>query len=449
MKNTKRRYEVYSFFDSTGIAAHLTKMAEKGWLIEKMSPFGWIYRRIDPKKITFFISYFPKASEFDPEPTEEQKIFLDFCRHTGWELAASSAQMQIFYNEQENPIPIETDPAIEVETIHRAAKKNFLPTYFLLLLLSVWNSGMFVSRLLKDPIGLLSDTSSLLAQFAFTMLFLLCIVELSGYFIWHVKAKKAAEHGEFIKSFGYSRLQQIIAAVVLVGFVDYIITLIMYGPALQRTVGIVMIFYTIALIILVNGVKQFLKHMQAPRSFNRVITLSASVLLSFAMMGGITFGILRASQNGLFEESPPAPLTIVDLLGTEYDRYEEKWGSRRSSESLLLGLYVMQQHLGFDGFLEYTITEVKLPPLYEFCKKSLLNSRKDEVVDGQIEFYEHFEPVDPTPWQAQEAYRLYWSYGHFIDQYLLCYEKRIMVVTFSWEPTAEQMAIVGDTLSGE
>ena len=113
----------------------------------------------------------------------------------------------------------------------------------------------------------------------------------------------------------------------------------------------------------------------------------------------------------------------------------------------------MQQHLGFDGLqsltLEYTITEVKLPPLYEFCKKSLLNSRKDEVVDRQVEFYEHFEPVDPTPWQAEEAYRLYWSYGHFIDQYLLCYEKRIMVVTFSWEPTAEQMAILGDKLSGE
>ena len=309
---------------------------------------------------------------------------------------------------------------------------------------------MFIFRLLKDPIGLLSDSAGLFAQLAFTMLFLLCVVELSGYFIWHSKAKKAAEHGEFIKSFGHLLFQRIIAAVVLVGFAYYITTLIMYGPALQRTVGIVMIFYTIALIVLANGVKQFLKNMQAPGSFNRVITVTVIVLLSFVMMGGITFGILRASQNGMFEESSPAPLTIVDLLGAEYDRYEEKWGSRRSSESLLLGLYVMQQHLGFDGLrsltLEYTITEVKLPLLYEFCKKSLLDSRKDEVVDGQIEFYEHFEPVDPTPWQAEEAYRLYWSYGNFIDQYLLCYEKRIMVVTFSWEPTAEQMEIIGQTL---
>ena len=453
MKNTKRRYDVYSFFDYTGIAAHLTKMAEKGWLIKKISPFGWIYRKIEPKKITFFISYFPKASEFDPEPAEEQKIFLDFCRHTGWELAAASAQMQIFYNEQENPVPIETDPAIEVETIHRAAKKNFLPTYFLLLLLSVWNSGMFVSGLLSDTIGLLSNAASLFAQFAFTMLFLLCIVELSGYFMWHSKAKKAAEHGEFIKSFSSSRLQRIIAAVLLVGFAYYIITLIMYGPALQRTVGFVMIFYTIALIIFANSVKQFLKHVQAPRGFNRVITLSAIVLLSFAMMGGITFGILRASQNGLFEESPRAPLMIGDLLGAEYDGYTSM---QRGSESLLLGSFVMQQHPEFDTEytaekqdMYYAITEVKLSSLYEFCKNSLLNSSKDEVVDGQVVFYEHYEPIDPIPWQAEEAYRLYWSAGHFIDRYLLCYEKRILVITFSWEPTAEQMAIVGDKLSGE
>ena len=90
MKDTKRRIETFSFFDYTNIALHLTKMAEKGWLLEKISSFGWTYRRTAPKKLTFCVCYYPKASEFDPEPTKE---FHDFCEHTGWILAVTSAQM--------------------------------------------------------------------------------------------------------------------------------------------------------------------------------------------------------------------------------------------------------------------------------------------------------------------------------------------------------------------
>ena len=64
MKDTKRRIEAFSFFDHTGIARHLTKMAGRGWLLEKISNFGWTYHRIAPKKLTFSVCYYPKASDF-------------------------------------------------------------------------------------------------------------------------------------------------------------------------------------------------------------------------------------------------------------------------------------------------------------------------------------------------------------------------------------------------
>ena len=77
------------------------------------------------------------ASEFDPESSEEQKMFYEFCAHTGWQLACTSAQMQIFYNENENPIPIETEPELEVEDIHASAKKSFIPSYILLFVIGL------------------------------------------------------------------------------------------------------------------------------------------------------------------------------------------------------------------------------------------------------------------------------------------------------------------------
>ncbi len=35
MKDRKRRFETFSFYDRTGIEAHLKKMAEKGWMISR------------------------------------------------------------------------------------------------------------------------------------------------------------------------------------------------------------------------------------------------------------------------------------------------------------------------------------------------------------------------------------------------------------------------------
>ena len=85
MKDRKRRFETFSFYDRTGIEAHLKKMAEKGWMISEMTTLGWIYKRVEPESLTFAVSYYPKASEFDPEPTEGQNIYHDLSSRTGWQ----------------------------------------------------------------------------------------------------------------------------------------------------------------------------------------------------------------------------------------------------------------------------------------------------------------------------------------------------------------------------
>lgn len=51
MKNKIRRLETFSFFNHTGIREHLEKMAQKGWMIEKLENFGWVYRCIEPKNM--------------------------------------------------------------------------------------------------------------------------------------------------------------------------------------------------------------------------------------------------------------------------------------------------------------------------------------------------------------------------------------------------------------
>ncbi len=235
----------------------------------------------------------------------------------------------------------------------------------------------------------------------------------------------------------------------------------------MKMVSLIMLLYIVVLLFVVNGVKELLKRKKAPRGVNRTLTLLSGFVLASGMMGVVTFGVIRASQNGFFERDKETyeynratfnvyrdelPLTVENLLAVQYDGYIKE---RRSSESLLLGQFMMRQQPRFDAEkyvempdLEYTITEVKLSSLYDFCKNSLLNDRKDEVIDGQVVFADHYEQVDPSPWRANEAYRLYWS-GGYMDRYLLCCKNRIIEITFSWVPTSEQMAIVADKLLSE
>ena len=469
MKNTKRRIEPLSFFNHTGISSHLEKMAAKGWMIEKIVNTGWVYRRIEPKNIHFAVSYFPKASEFDPEPSEEQKMFHDFCAHTGWKLACTSAQLQIFYNERENPTPIETDPELELQAIHASAKKNFIPSYIVLFAIALLNGALLVSNLLGDPIDLLSNPTDLFTGFAWLLLGLLCIVELVSYFKWRSKAKVVAEHGEFLKVPDTSKFQKAVLIITIGGAVFWAINYIIYGDSLRRWITILMCIYMPALFVIVNATKEFLKRKKASRGVNRTVTMFTSFIVAFAMMGAITFGTLYASNHGFFADKneetyeyrgltwvihqDELPLVVEDLMDVDFDGYIKE---RRGNASLLMGQFVMRQHPRYDvenrkdfPELEYTMTIINVPSLYEMCKNQMID-KMDETDNTDIPegFKRVYLEQDPMPWNANKVYQLAYQDSGNLNSYLLCYDDRIIEISFDWKPTAEQMAIVADKLSG-
>ena len=138
MKYTKREWmPLYSYLDRTAITAHLSDMAAQGWMLEKLGAWGWRYRRTEPKKLRFAVTFFPAASQFDAVPSEMLETYRDYCAAAGWQLAAESAQVQVFCTEDENAVPIETDPAVELGSIRKSAKKGFIGSYWALLTLSL------------------------------------------------------------------------------------------------------------------------------------------------------------------------------------------------------------------------------------------------------------------------------------------------------------------------
>jgi len=455
MKTTKRRAEYFSFYNHTGIEQHFAKMAKKGWLIERVTNFFWIYRKIEPKDIHFCVTYYPRASDFDPEPSDEQQTFHDFCAHTGWQLACTWHQMQVFYNEKENPIPLETDPVMEVDTLHRACKKNFLPTHFILFGLSLLMTIYFLAGIYFDPIGLLSSSSRLVAQFAYLCMFGLSSVELAVYFTWHRKAVKAARDGMFENTPSTTKFQMFLMGLLLIAMVWWLANLFAADDPLLLFAALAMSVYMIAVMVIVNGIKQLLKKAKASRGLNKALTLAACFILPTIMTSVIVYMGIALNRAGVMDPTPDAdvaPLSLTDFMEIKEENYIRE---NRNNQTFLLGQRVVNQypHWEVEDFhqmpnLRYTITTVKVPFLYGWCKDEMFRDldERDEtdIPEGHRLVYVQ---QDASPWGAREAYRLYQEEGWYMDWYLLCYEDKIIELRFDWEPTEADMAIVAQKLN--
>lgn len=455
MKPKKRRLEYYSFYNHTGIEKHLTEMAQKGWMLEAISNLYWTYRKIEPKTIHFCVTYYPRGSDFDPEPSEDQQTFHDFCAHTGWQLACTWHQMQVFYNEKESSIPLETDPVMEVDTLHRACKKNFLPSFYSMLALGILMGGYTLARIFYDPIGLLTSSSQMLTGFAYICVLAISLVELVTYFSWYKKARRAAQDGLFVDTPSTAGFQKCIVVLLMIGMVWWLTNLLAADDPLLFWVAVAMLGYMFVVILAVNGIKQGLKKAKVSRGMNRFVTLAACFILPLIMTGLVTYGFISLNRTGAFERKPQddmsIPLSLSDFMEinemdyTEYDR---------TNETTLLQQRVVNHHASLHAMeagnaesLRYIITTVKVPFLYKWCAEQIFWD-EDESNNGIPEGHRSiYKETDASYWGADAAYRLYHEEGWWRNTYLLYYDDRIIEIHFSWEPTEDDMAIVNQKLN--
>ncbi len=431
MRETKRQMSLYSFYDHTGIEKHLARMAERGWLLCKIGQLFWHYRRIEPKKITFSVCYFPQATIYDPRPSEGQEEFYDLCAHAGWTLAGESGQLQVFYHEGEDPTPIDTDPALEVEAIHQSAKKTVLPANFLLLGVAVLNLGLFLWRFWDNPVLTLASGGTLLALVAYTLILVNCTVELCAYFRWRRRARRAAERGEFLPTRSRVWLQRLMLAILLPAGAWCLAGMLRDGLGGLAAVSMLGVIGIIAAVL---GVRKLLKGAGVSAKANLRGTLAACVVLSILFAAAIPWLVVRGLNSRPNPRAEELPLSVTDLVEMDPDHYS-RWQFRISSP--LLALLQVSDYPRIYGemthSLRYDVTVVKVPALYGLCR--------DHYLGGDS----RYTPVDPAPWGAQEAYR-YVLNGQTLEHYVLCYPHRVVEITLDWTPTAEQMAVVGEKL---
>ena len=461
MRDTKRRLELFSFYDHTGIQRHLEAMAAKGWMLETIGDYGWIYRRSAPKKLHYAVVYFPKASEFDAGLAEGQDVLQDYCAEAGWRPVAKRAQMQVYCSEADDPVPMETDAVTQVRTIHRAMKKNFLIGQAMFLLLALFQLGLFLRKLRTDPIDLLSSSSNLFTAVCWGMVMLLCLTELGAYFLWYRRAKAAAERdGSFVETRSRRGLQT--GALVLV-----VIALLLWLASLASSpqelfIGIAALLTMALLVLLVNLIKNTMKQEKVSAGVNRTVTLISCFVLAFVLTGGLTLCVLwltltdqKAAETYEYGDDTwvlchdPIPLRIEDLAEVDYDA----WSTEAQVDSSLLlahGEYAQRARLdapeGLPG-LDYEVVTVKAGFLYDLCKNDFLSWVERDNDQLPQAYWDEYRLTDAPAWGAEEVYQRYRS-GEAVNQFLLCWPGRIAEVRLdgSWSITEEMATAVSEKL---
>lgn len=463
MKETRRRYEMFSVFNRSGLERRLARMAEKGWLLDEIGQVFWTYRRIEPKKLTFSVCYFPEASAYDPEPSEERQTFYDFCAHAGWILAASSAQLQIFYNEREDPVPIETDPVTEVESIHRMAKSYFLPCRFAVMAMALMYGWMLADLWGSDPVRVLADGSLFWTGIALLGAFVLCVLDVARYYLWRAGAKKAAEWGELLPAPGYFRVRWLLGLWIMASLAAGLLSL----PGLTAAAIGVRAVGVCAVVLLIYSGRQLLKERKVPAKTSRVVCFAACFILSFLVMTAALWLEQEGRGRNWFGDGcetyehdgqtyvchqDELRLTVEDLISPPGARYCREL--RESSSPLAARTTGCQApRFGEEDYdrvpqLTYIVVRPRLPFLYSLCWEGQLHRWDDQGrVDGAHQ--KGYEPMDPAPWGAAEAYRQMYGSGRPANRYLLRYEGRVVELVFDFGedgPTPAQMAVVGEKL---
>lgn len=439
----KRRIEPYSFYDHTGIAAHLEDMAARGWMLKSIGAFTWNYEKREPVKARFAVTYYPRLSEFDPADNPDLASFAEFCARTGWKFVCSKAQMQFYVNFEEDPLPIDTDPALEVANIHASAKKSFIFPYALLLILGLLMGAMWISELISDPVGLLASGSRLLTGFCWLMLGVLCAAELAAYYRWRRRALAAAARGEFLPTRGTTGLQRFIIWAVALMLAYWLLNLLFTGNRLMLAAGLSMLAVYAAIALAVNGAKGLMKRKNAPRGVNRALSIALSFVLSFALIFGVTGGLLKLARSGALTSAGGGvelPLTLEQLLGEEELPGHVTRSSRDGSVFISrLSVYQSPREYvpgGINERLDYTLTEVRVPALCAAAERSLIDA-------GGLSW--EYRECDAAPFGADKAYRRYdTELDYWGNDYLLHYDNRFVELSPSFELEPGQMELVGE-----
>lgn len=443
----KHRYTLplFSFYDHTGMTCHWEKMARRGWLLDNIGGVLWRYRSIEPQRLRFAMTYFPEVTGFEPDTPAAQTDMQALCEQAGWQLAANAGKFQVYYNENPEAVELDTDPGIQLEVIHRAMKKNFLPSYILLAICAIMQIITQIGSLTRNYGVFYSGPAQYFSGFSWMMLptwgglLAIYLLELGRYLLWYRKAKRRAEEGLMTPSPNSGWVQGLAVALLIIILLSWGLSSDMRGMVF--TLLTMLLGVGIVSVLLSKGMKK----LKLSAKVNLLVTCAVAVIFSLLLVGGgITRGILtrdREENTVQYEyeghtftrHTDDIPLRLEDVgypAAEDSTKLEEQ-------HSPLVSHRVAFQRPRLDNLsreeLLYVIADIKLGLLWQ----------------PSLDYYlqEAGAPAesDSIPWGCDRAWRRADEFG---VTYVLVKERTLVYLELETDFTDAQKTMAAEKLFG-
>lgn len=294
MKDRKFSFLMFNTYDCEAIENYLEKQTENGWLLEKVTALGAFFKKTEPQKIKFSVNFLPKGSMFESEKSKNYENFKELSEHNGWKLVSVSSPHMYFIAERENPVPIETDPVLRVETAHNVMKRMQLPLYFIWIVVGMINMLLWSFLLITNGLGsgdILVDLSRVI-NVVFSVLSVAAVSsEMVRYTRWHKEALKLAEEENiYLNPKGGIRYVIAGAFFQLIGMAFGIISIGSVQALPYVFAALVWIFLTVAILFIVSNI---MKKFNASEKTNRAVFIAILVFICIAALAmGFVFGVV-------------------------------------------------------------------------------------------------------------------------------------------------------------
>lgn len=417
MKDVKYILNGNDLYDYHRVQEMLGKFAAEGWHLEKITHFLWKFRRGEPKQARYEIIYSAAASEYNSQPTEEEKDLADLCAGAGWELAAAIAQVQIYRTEDPNATPLETDEVQKYRNIRWNMVKHQIPQQFWTIVLFTVQFLMFGSRLLRDPASTLSSSMTVFTLAATAGIVIEYLIQLIGTLLWLRRAGQAVEAGLSIPPNQFQRWFRWVMRATLALYILALLFLV------EPVYGLSVLILTPVLLAASLGTLAITKGLNASRNVNiwvPALVATAVILLSRPLLSDF----LTPSQ-----EPVELPLTLTHLTGENSDG--KLTIDVNSSPIISHGRYY---DFGLVNQIQYTLVDVHCPLFYDM----ILNDMELDYIR-----FRDFQGDTPLTGELRESIGAHYirrSQSSLTDRWFICWDDRIVDLYANWVLTDEQVA---------
>ncbi|MFI3163646.1 MAG: DUF2812 domain-containing protein [Bacillota bacterium] len=428
MKNTKLAYLGDTIYDYEGMERKLEREALKGWkLLKKQGKTMMKFERITPTPLKYTVTYFHEASEFNSEPTENQKVFIEMCEASGWQYICSAGQMLIFCSEKENPTPIETDEQQKLNSIHKSMKAGFLPSYYLLVAISLMFIGMRIYDMFNRPIYFYSEATNIISLVLFAILMCWEIYYIARYFVWKNKSQKSIDVGGGCVPAGGKAIQKVFYAFIAVVILIYACSTFLRS---SQT-----IFLSIAMFVVMFGIIFAILRLVKKSRLQKIASIAVYSITSFVLIMALTFGglmlYLQSDWNTPNKEiyQDTLPLTLENFTQIPNVEYSYK---ASIDETFLLEYGAYRQYPPTGDYespkIDYEIYTSNLDFVRKIVLSDLLSSYDYDAENVEFEYRNIWTEIEIQG--ADFAYQVYRNNQPIFDKYIICKGGSIISIFF-------------------